>query len=246
MLSLPEDWDYTTRGLASICKDGLDSICSALKELESHGYLERSRLRDSKGMLKDVEYLIFEQPQPKPDPPVQDNPDQENPRPENPDLDEPDVGNPCQENPAQLNTKKQNTKKSKTKSRILKLSPQTIELLKQWKEEQERQKENCAELWIEESFVFTTDYGGHMHPDSITAWYNTFSEQRGLPHIHPHAFRHTAATLMLSSGIDITTVAGELGHSKPTTTANVYSHVIDKQRALAAQARGTLLDDMDD
>ena len=119
MLSLPEDWDYTTRGLASICKDGLDSICSALKELEAHGYLERRRLRDSKGMLKDVEYLIFEQPHPKPEPPAQDNPDteepeQENPRPGNPDLDEPDMENPRQEKPAQLNTKKQNTKKPKT------------------------------------------------------------------------------------------------------------------------------------
>ena len=119
MLSLPEDWDYTTRGLASICKDGLDSICSALKELEAHGYLERRRLRDSKGMLKDVEYLIFEQPHPKPEPPAQDNPDteepeQENPRPGNPDLDEPDMENPRQEKPAQLNTEKQNTKKPKT------------------------------------------------------------------------------------------------------------------------------------
>ena len=39
MLSLPEDWDYTTRGLASICKDGVDSISTALKELEAEGYL---------------------------------------------------------------------------------------------------------------------------------------------------------------------------------------------------------------
>ena len=39
MLSLPEDWDYTTKGLAHICKDGVDSITTALKELERHGYL---------------------------------------------------------------------------------------------------------------------------------------------------------------------------------------------------------------
>ena len=38
MLSLPEEWDYTTRGLAAICKDGVDSISSALKELEQRGY----------------------------------------------------------------------------------------------------------------------------------------------------------------------------------------------------------------
>ena len=34
MLSLPEDWDYTTKGLAKICKDGVDSICSTVNELE--------------------------------------------------------------------------------------------------------------------------------------------------------------------------------------------------------------------
>ena len=45
MLSLPEDWDYTTKGLAHICKDGVDSITTALKELERHGYLTRQRLR---------------------------------------------------------------------------------------------------------------------------------------------------------------------------------------------------------
>lgn len=46
MLSLPEDWDYTTKGLAHICRDGVDSITTALKELERHGYLTRQRLRN--------------------------------------------------------------------------------------------------------------------------------------------------------------------------------------------------------
>ena len=49
LLSLPEDWNYTTRGLAKICKEGTDSIGSALKELERAGYIVRNRLRDSKG-----------------------------------------------------------------------------------------------------------------------------------------------------------------------------------------------------
>ena len=51
MLSLPEDWNYTTRGLAKICKEGTDSIGSALKELERAGYIVRNRLRDSKGKI---------------------------------------------------------------------------------------------------------------------------------------------------------------------------------------------------
>ena len=62
MLSLPEDWDYTTKGLACICKDGVDSITTALKELEQHGYLTRQRLRYENGQLGDIEYTIHEKP----------------------------------------------------------------------------------------------------------------------------------------------------------------------------------------
>ncbi|NCB30796.1 MAG: helix-turn-helix domain-containing protein, partial [Clostridia bacterium] len=39
MLSLPESWDYTTKGLSKICKDGIDSICATIKELEAQGYI---------------------------------------------------------------------------------------------------------------------------------------------------------------------------------------------------------------
>ena len=46
MLSLPEDWNYTTRGLAAICKEGVDAIGGALRELETAGYIVRHQLRD--------------------------------------------------------------------------------------------------------------------------------------------------------------------------------------------------------
>ena len=62
MLSLPEDWDYTTRGLAKICKDGVDGITAQLKELEKYGYLIRHRIRDSNGRIVDMEYVIYERP----------------------------------------------------------------------------------------------------------------------------------------------------------------------------------------
>ena len=44
MLSLPEKWDYTTKGLAAICKDGVDSICAGVRELEEHGYVRDGNL----------------------------------------------------------------------------------------------------------------------------------------------------------------------------------------------------------
>ena len=60
MLSLPDEWNYTTRGLAAICREGVDSIGAALKELETHGYIRRTQLRDEKGKITDTEYVIYE------------------------------------------------------------------------------------------------------------------------------------------------------------------------------------------
>lgn len=112
MLSLPEEWDYTTRGLAAICKDGVDAIGSALKELETRGYLVRHRLRDSKGKISDVEYIIYERPH-KPAPGTA-SPGTDSPHTENPDMDNPETDFPCLEKPAQLITNKVITQKSIT------------------------------------------------------------------------------------------------------------------------------------
>ena len=54
MLSLPEDWNYTTRGLAAICKEGVDAIGGALRELETAGYIVRHQLRDRQGRISDI------------------------------------------------------------------------------------------------------------------------------------------------------------------------------------------------
>ena len=107
MLSLPEDWNYTTRGLAKICKEGVDAIGGALRELESAGYIVRNQMRDRQGRISDTEYVIYEQPQPKaPDTP---QPDTASPDTENPYLDGPDT-----EKPAELNIEKSKTQKSNT------------------------------------------------------------------------------------------------------------------------------------
>lgn len=103
MLSLPEDWNYTTRGLAKICKEGTDSIGSALEELERSGYIVRNRLRDSKGKIVDVEYVIYETPHP-PDTgqPCEDEPDTACPDTENPDMDNPCLEIKCTQSQGQI------------------------------------------------------------------------------------------------------------------------------------------------
>ncbi len=66
ILSLPDEWDYSTRGLAAICKEGVECIGNTLKELEAAGYVIRNRLRDDKGRITDTEYVIYEVPVNKP------------------------------------------------------------------------------------------------------------------------------------------------------------------------------------
>ena len=73
MLSLPDEWNYTTRGLAKICKEGVDAIGGALRELEKAGYIVRRVVRNERGRICDMEYTIYEQPHPRqPDPPRPD------------------------------------------------------------------------------------------------------------------------------------------------------------------------------
>ena len=100
--TLPEDWNYTTRGLAKICKEGVDAIGAALRELEAAGYIVRHKLRDRQGRISDTEYVIYEQPQLR-------KPDTDSPDTENPYMDKPDT-----EKPAELNIEKSNTEKSIT------------------------------------------------------------------------------------------------------------------------------------
>ena len=64
MLSLPEDWDYSMRGLAKLSADGLDSTRAAVKALERSGYVVRRQLYDSRGRFSNNEYTVFEIPQP--------------------------------------------------------------------------------------------------------------------------------------------------------------------------------------
>ena len=129
MLSLPEDWDYTTKGLACICKDGVDSICSTVKELEKAGYVQRRRLRNELGHLTEIEYTILEKPvraasseefslpdssEKAGNPPKREKPVLDDPVLDNPELAFPEQEEPEQENPAQLNIQESTKEKSNT------------------------------------------------------------------------------------------------------------------------------------
>lgn len=97
MLSFNDGWQFSTKGLSMICKEGPDAVLAALRELEDHGYLVRHRQRDSKGRMSNTVFEIYEQPQ-------SVSPHREKPDVDNPDMENPHMENPHGENPAQLNT----------------------------------------------------------------------------------------------------------------------------------------------
>ena len=82
ILSLPPDWDYTITGLAVIAADGVDSVKTAIKELEQYGYVTRTQLRDERGRMAQNEYRVYENPT--------DNPDYVSPEQVSPEQDAPD------------------------------------------------------------------------------------------------------------------------------------------------------------
>lgn len=110
ILSLPDDWDYTLRGLAYISLESVDSVRKAVTELENEGYITRTRTRDEQGRLRGTEYIIREQPVS--EEPISEKPVSEKPILENPTLDKPAQAKPTLENRTQLNINIYNKNKS--------------------------------------------------------------------------------------------------------------------------------------
>ena len=109
MLSLPEDWDYSVKGLAALSKDGRESIIGAIKELEERGYLVRTQIKNSSGKFVGYDYEAFE-----------------NPSAEKPFTEKPFTENPLTEKPTQYNIEQYNKEKYNIEENILKREEKEI------------------------------------------------------------------------------------------------------------------------
>jgi len=117
MLSLPDEWDYTTRGLAAICKESKDTISKIVNELVLEGYIVREQERNSGGRLGKITYTIYEEPQKSKKTsgvsPCPKKPDTVTPCPEKPCPVLPCPDKPCPENSPQIITIESNTNRIK-------------------------------------------------------------------------------------------------------------------------------------
>lgn len=127
------------------------------------------------------------------------------------------------------------TPKSRKSQRCLKLSTTAFLMLFEYKDWQDKQKQKLGDAWLDkDDRIFTTDFGEPIFPDSITQWFTGFIKRSGLPKVTVHSLRHTYASLMIADGVPLIIVSHNLGHAQPSTTSNIYSHVIASAEAKAA------------
>lgn len=133
------------------------------------------------------------------------------------------------------------TPKTAASVRNIKLPAETMQLLWQYRSWQARQRLASGDRWTYTDYVFTQENGKPMHPDSLTDWLGKFSKRHDLPHINPHAFRHTMASILYFNGMDSVTISKRLGHAKVSTTADIYAHIIQEADERAAECIGDVV-----
>ena len=125
------------------------------------------------------------------------------------------------------------TKTSTT--RYIKLPAETMHLLKEYRKRYTELQIMNGDRWQKTDYLFVQDNGAPINPDSLTDWLRKFSLRHNLPHIHPHKFRHTMASLLYYNGLDSVTISKRLGHAKVSTTADIYSHIIKQADERASE-----------
>lgn len=127
---------------------------------------------------------------------------------------------------------------TKTKSGTREMSiPQILaDLLNEYKIWQEGERAKYGDLWIETDKIFTKNGGGAIFPGTPSAWFRKFVERHNMPKLTFHQIRHTNASLLIGTGVDIATVSKRLGHADKSVTLKIYTHAIKEMDRHAADS----------
>lgn len=125
--------------------------------------------------------------------------------------------------------------------RTIQIPEPVVSALRQHRIRQEAERLHAGELWEDHDLVFCTAIGTPLDPDSHRKAFARLTERAGIGRWHPHELRHSATSIMLAQGVPIDVVSKVLGHTSIRITADVYGHMLEKQRELAAEAMKTAL-----
>lgn len=120
-------------------------------------------------------------------------------------------------------------------TRFVVLPKEMIDLLRKYWAWQIEHRLKMGDQWHDTGYVFTRENGTALNPETANHVLEKFCKRHDLPHIHPHTFRHTAASILLSNGVDVLTVSKMLGHADTSTTLDTYGHAIEEAKRRAAE-----------
>lgn len=131
--------------------------------------------------------------------------------------------------------------KTRDSVRAIKLPQETMALLKEYKAWQQEEIRRLGGRWEESPYVFPGERGGRMNPSQLGNWLGRFQKRHGLPHLNPHAFRHTMTSMLFFHGVDSVSISHRLGHSSVSTTTSIYSHVMKESESRISDCMADLL-----
>ena len=131
--------------------------------------------------------------------------------------------------------------KTKTGNRSIQLGEQTLQILRTHLGKQHHDQDFSKQNWQDEGLIFPTPLGTPTDPRNLIRDYKRVLKKAGLHEIRFHDLRHTAASLMLNNGVPILVVSKILGHSKASTTLDIYGHLISVMQEDAARMMDELI-----
>ena len=134
------------------------------------------------------------------------------------------------------------TTKTKKSQRTLKFPQFIMDMLKEYKAEQDSEVLRLGDKWVETDRLYVKWNGEPMQNGTPYFWLDEFCEKHCLPFYGLHSFRHLNASLLIHAGIDVVSVSGALGHSAVSTTSNIYCHMLQEAQAKVSDAICNALD----
>ncbi|WP_182907603.1 site-specific integrase [Microbispora sp. H13382] len=131
--------------------------------------------------------------------------------------------------------------KTDASDRVIALDAETLEILKEHRRRQAKERLKAGEDWTDSGFVFTDEYGRPLHPQHVTDQFYWMCYEADLPPLRLHDLRHGAASLMLAAGVELKVVQETLGHVSSTFTRDTYTSVYPEVARAAAESTAALL-----
>ncbi|HID0817714.1 site-specific integrase [Clostridium botulinum] len=130
--------------------------------------------------------------------------------------------------------------KTKNSIRTVPMPSNLISDLKEHSKLQKQEKLKCGNSYNDTDYVFTTEIGNTMNARNVTKSYERLLKKAKIPYKKFHSLRHTYATKLFEVNVPLKTVQMLLGHSDISITANIYTHVMPKEKVKAVEKLNNL------